>query len=51
MESQVGRYVHHNLLCVGWIDAASRFLQETENAMMQFVETEILTTALHITVL
>ena len=47
MEGQVGRYFHHNLLCVGWIDVASRFLQDDSNAMQQFIEDEILTAPIH----
>ena len=51
MEGQLGRYFHHNLLCVGWIDIAARFLQEDENLMQRFVEDELLSAPIHTTVL
>ena len=42
MESQVGRYSHHNLLAVSWAETALQYFQDENLGLFDYVTTDLL---------
>ena len=42
MESQVGRYCHHNLLCLSWAEIAFQYFQDTQMGLYHYVINDVL---------
>ena len=51
METQVGRYCHHNLLCVAWAEIALRYFEDLEMDLLDHIIGELLAKDPFVTVL